>query len=262
MLLGVFFSVCAAEVLSASSESGNIVQKTSDAHKRVCAAGHEYYICDSEAVNRHAPRTCSRPKRGQTFSHCQNNGTACVGGWHAKFGGSGPGGSTLNAENTDVSTVVCGNPNTGACGNPNTGPGACSAGGTASSATAHQTTCLAGHTYWSCNANAVVPTARIRRTRIIQTTPTTLTTRIPIPTRRRCVVRMVGRIAGVRRGIMMPSVARDTRIIRVTRPPWRITRNISNTRSDLRPRAETAKRAFKLESSLLRSFVASRTHPF
>ena len=42
------------------------------------------------------------------------------------------------------------------CGNTNTGAGACSMGGTASSATAHQTTCLAGHTYWLCNAKAVV----------------------------------------------------------------------------------------------------------
>ncbi len=41
------------------------------------------------------------------------------------------------------------------CGNSNRGAGACSYGRVASSASAHQTTCLAGHTYWSCNASEV-----------------------------------------------------------------------------------------------------------
>ena len=46
-------------------------------------------------------------------------------------------------------------PTTVACGNRWRGDGACSSGGRASSRTAHESTCGAGHTYWSCNRTAV-----------------------------------------------------------------------------------------------------------
>ena len=115
-------------------------------HQRVCAGGHKYWSCDSSAVEIHAPRTCSRPGCGETFSNCTNFMDSCpVSAFHAKFGF---GGSTLNPENTDALLV--------ACGNTNSGEGACAYGGQTASVNAHQTTCLAGHTYWSCNAKAVV----------------------------------------------------------------------------------------------------------
>ena len=46
-------------------------------------------------------------------------------------------------------------PTTVACGNRWRGSGACTSGGRASSRTAHQSTCSAGHSYWSCNSTAV-----------------------------------------------------------------------------------------------------------
>ena len=46
-------------------------------------------------------------------------------------------------------------PTTVRCGNRWRGPGRCSSGGRASSRTAHESTCGAGHTYWSCNRTAV-----------------------------------------------------------------------------------------------------------
>ena len=46
-------------------------------------------------------------------------------------------------------------PTTVRCGNRWRGNSACSSGGRASSRTAHESTCGAGHTYWSCNRNAV-----------------------------------------------------------------------------------------------------------
>ena len=46
-------------------------------------------------------------------------------------------------------------PTTVACGNRWRGSGACTSGGRASSRTAHQSTCGAGHSYWSCNSSAV-----------------------------------------------------------------------------------------------------------
>ena len=46
-------------------------------------------------------------------------------------------------------------PTTVRCGNRWRGPGRCSSGGRASSRTAHESTCGAGHTYWNCNRTAV-----------------------------------------------------------------------------------------------------------
>ena len=46
-------------------------------------------------------------------------------------------------------------PTTVACGNRWRDESACSSGGRAASRYEHQTTCGAGHTYWSCNRNAV-----------------------------------------------------------------------------------------------------------
>ena len=46
-------------------------------------------------------------------------------------------------------------PTTVRCGNRWRGPGRCSSGGRASSRTAHESTCGAGHTYWGCNRTAV-----------------------------------------------------------------------------------------------------------
>ena len=46
-------------------------------------------------------------------------------------------------------------PTTVACGNRWRGSSACTSGGRASSRTAHQSTCGAGHSYWSCNSSAV-----------------------------------------------------------------------------------------------------------
>lgn len=46
-------------------------------------------------------------------------------------------------------------PTTVRCGNTWRGSGACTSGGRASSRTAHQSTCGAGHSYWSCNSSAV-----------------------------------------------------------------------------------------------------------
>ena len=57
--------------------------------------------------------------------------------------------------------------------------------------------------------------------------PKKMMTRTMRKTRRLASVGHIpGRTAGVLRVRMMPSVAKDTRIIPVIRPPWRITRNI------------------------------------
>lgn len=72
-------------------------------------------------------------------------------------GGSGDSGDTAPAApaapRTTPTTPTT--PTTVACGNRWRGDGACSSGGRASSRTAHESTCGAGHTYWSCNRTAV-----------------------------------------------------------------------------------------------------------
>ena len=82
-------------------------------------------------------------------------------------GGSGGGGSNDDDDDgadggtsTDTAPAApaaptTSTPTTVACGNRWRGSGACTSGGRASSRTAHQSTCGAGHSYWSCNNSAV-----------------------------------------------------------------------------------------------------------
>ncbi len=127
--------------ISAAPEQTTSPLKLSYEHQRVCSEGHKYWLCDASQRLGHAQLVCSRSACGQAFTQCSNHSSACVGGWHT--GGAGD-----FSETADALAVVC--------GNPHRRDGACAYGGQTPSVNAHRTTCLAGHTYWSCNAQAVL----------------------------------------------------------------------------------------------------------
>ena len=88
----VFLSVSGFGVFGAtpSEESGSDSNGSptsgaySFAHQQVCGGGHTYWSCETEAAERHGPRTCPRSGCGQTYSDCLNTPTSCVvGGYHA-----------------------------------------------------------------------------------------------------------------------------------------------------------------------------------
>ena len=96
-------------------------------HASTCTGGHTYYTCGT-ANAWHQDRTCTRCS--QTYQNCGNSATACQGSkWHT--------------ETPQVVLVACGAASWTGCTSQLT------------SSTAHQVSCSAGHSYWTCGtANA------------------------------------------------------------------------------------------------------------
>ena len=109
-----------------------------------------FWECDSAAVAKHAPKTCSEPGCNGKYRTCapightcrpSNTGTTTSPTVQNNGGGTVGNGGTTGGTSADRVR----------CGNAGTRRTSCNKGGYASSSTAHQSVCELGHTYWTCN---------------------------------------------------------------------------------------------------------------
>ena len=128
-------------------------RRRNDATLKGCNA--IFWECDSAAVAKHAPKTCSKPGCNGKYRTCANIGHVCR--------PSNTGTTTSpTVQNNGGGTV--GNGGTGGtsadrvrCGHSN-----CQRGGYASSREAHKTTCPAGHRYYACSLGGASKHANCR----------------------------------------------------------------------------------------------------
>ena len=99
----------------------------------------------------HMPRTDSYEAKNAIPPSSSNDDDSGDSGGSGETAPAAPAAPSVSPPPTTTPTT----PTTVRCGNRWRGPGRCSSGGRASSRTAHESTCGAGHTYWNCNRTAI-----------------------------------------------------------------------------------------------------------